>query len=182
MGRVDAPAVPRHASGTAWDHLRSCAEGRAVAQLRSRDVCGSRPAGVASHLLKHSAMTRVIVLIAVVWTAACIDGGSTDRSGPLPPSTQAWNGCPWGSDCPDFLPCGKLGETDCVNRIDCEAVYDPSTTTPKFVACRDKSGPACRAAGEVCWTGADTECCPGLYCCGDGLSTAEEHCFAACPI
>ena len=128
-------------------------------------------------------MTRAIFLIAAVWTAACIDGGSTERSGPLPPSTQAWDGCPWGSDCPDFLPCGKLGETDCLGRIDCEAVYDPSTTTPKFVECRDKSGPTCRAAGVVCSTNDDKiPCCPGLYCCGAGASTTEEHCYAACPI
>ena len=135
-------------------------------------------------------MTRFILLVVAVCAAACIDTTTTTdpRLGPLPPVTEAFGGCPLGSDCPDFLPCAKLDETACLNRFDCEPVYESSTSDPppKFLACRDKIAPVCRAEGEACSPDISVDdtktCCPGLYCCSGGVEAGNERCYAACPL
>jgi len=131
-------------------------------------------------------MSRTIVLLVAITTAACTDDPRTDRHDENVSATVGAPGglsraCPYGSECPDFVSCSELGETACRNRSDCEAIYDTSGTFDKFVECRDRTAPVCAGEGKSCTA---SSCCPGLHCCGGSpIATGDETCTAdACPV
>jgi hypothetical protein len=99
---------------------------------------------------------------------------------------QGWLVCPPNGDCPTLVACSELDESTCLARSDCQAIYEPCSSTagtPKFVGCKPKDPPpnVCAIEGESCTT---TKCCDGLSCCsGVPVPTGAEYCTdGACPI
>jgi hypothetical protein len=127
-------------------------------------------------------MSRTLALVFALAAAGCSDAAPDASDPAVHQLATNWLLCPPGSECPDLAACKFLHEQQCLERPDCEPIYDAtsSTTTTTFVGCADAAGPSCAGPGEPCAT---TECCAGLFCCSPPLVEGDKTCVAgACPL
>ncbi len=148
-----------------------------------------------SRLLGRAGMSRLAAALLALTAVSC-----ADREGPVRATNRStgaiqtfsstkqvpegWDLCPPGSECPEPLMCGEIGEADCLIRTDCEPVYlGTNSGTKVFAECRPKSPPVdtCAIEGESC---TKAGCCEGLECCaGVPVPAGAEYCSAgSCPI
>jgi hypothetical protein len=119
-------------------------------------------------------MSRTLVLVIALAAAGCSDAAPDATDPPVGQLAGDWS--------PDVSACKFLHELQCLERPDCEAIYDAtsSTSTTTFVGCADAAGPSCAGPGEACAT---TDCCTGLFCCSPPLVEGDRTCVAgACPL